>query len=84
MQAQQELARFTADMAYVDQHRQELLRQYPDRWVAVYNEHVVGAAKDLKKLIKHLERKGITPGHVYREYLTDKEDLLILPSATDS
>jgi hypothetical protein len=25
-----------------------------------------------------LERKGIPPGRVFREYLTDKEDLLIL------
>ena len=78
MQAQQELERFTQDMLYFDQHRQELLQQYPERWVAIYNQQVVGAAKDLKRLIKQLERKGIPPSQVFREYLTEEADLLIL------
>jgi hypothetical protein len=82
LQAQQELDRFTADMIYVEQHREELLRQYADRWIAVYNEQVVAAAKDLKRLIRSLERKGLSPGHVYREYLTENEDLLILFDTT--
>jgi len=78
MHAQQDLERFTEDMLYFDQHRQELLQQYPERWVAIYNQHVVGAAKDLKRLIQQLERKGIPPSQVFREYLTEQEDLLIL------
>ena len=30
-----------------------------------------------------LERKGLSPGHVYREYLTENEDLLILLDTND-
>ena len=78
MQPQLELGRFTQDMLYFDQHRHELLQQYPEHWVAIYNQQVVGAAKDLKRLIKQLERKGIPPSQVFREYLTDQADLLIL------
>jgi hypothetical protein len=78
VQAQQELDRFRQDMLFLDGHRDELLRRYPERWVAVYNGEVVGAAKDPKRLIRQLERKGIPPGEVYREYLTDREELLIL------
>jgi len=78
---QKELERFRLDADYFDQHRQELLQQHPDRWVAIYNQQLVGAAKDIKRLIRQLERKGIPPAQVYREYLTEKEDLLILPSS---
>ena len=75
---QADLDRFTRDMLYFDEHREELLRQHPERWVAVYHQQVVGAAKDLERLIRQLERKGIPPGRVFRDYLTDKETLLIL------
>ncbi len=82
MQVEQELARFQSDAEYFDAHRSELLTQYPDRWVAVYNHEVVGAAKDTKRLVKQLHRKGIPPAHVYTEYLTENEELLILAAPT--
>ena len=80
MHVQRELERFGSDAEYLDRHRQELLGRYPERWVAIYNHQVVGAAKDLKGLIRQLERKGIPPASAYREYLTAKEELLILAS----
>ncbi len=75
---QEDLARFTQDMLYFDEHREELLQQYPDRWVAVYHQQVVGATKDLERLVRQLERKGIPPGRAFIEYLTDAETVLIL------
>ena len=81
MQIQEDLERFTADAVYFDEHREELLEQYPEQWIAIYNKQVVGAAKDPKRLIKQLERRGIAPGHVFREYVSDKDDLLIVLSA---
>lgn len=81
MGIQRELERFTSDAEYLDRHRRELLSRYPDRWVAIYDQRVVGASRDLKRLIRQLERKGIPPAQTYREYLTEKEELLILPCA---
>ena len=75
---QKDLERFGRDAEYFDRHRHEFLQQYPEQWVAVYHQQVVGAAEDPKRLVKLLERKGIPPGLVFREYVTDKEDLLIL------
>ncbi|MPZ13002.1 MAG: hypothetical protein GEU73_01015 [Chloroflexi bacterium] len=75
---QQDLERFRRDTEYFDRHRQEFLQQYPEQWVAVYHQQVVGAARDPKRLVKQLERKGIPPGLVFHEYVTDQEDLLIL------
>jgi len=78
MQVPAELERYRIDTSYLEEHRAELLSRYPGRWVAIYNQEVVGADKDPRRLIRQLERKGIPPGEVVREYLTDKEDLLIL------
>ncbi len=74
-----ELERFRDDAIYLDEHREELMKKYPERWVAVYNKQVVADAKDHKKLIEKLKDKGISPGRVYRAYLSSKEELLILP-----
>ena len=78
MQVQQELERFRSDAEYYDQHREELLQRYPECWVAIYRHEVVGAAKNIKPLVKQLERRGIPPGDVFRKYVTDKDELLIL------
>jgi hypothetical protein len=75
---QQELEQYRSDADYFDEPREELLAQYPEHWVAIYNQHVVGVAKDPKRLKRQLERKGNKPSRVYREYLTQKEELLIL------
>ncbi len=47
MQVEQELDRFQDDMAYFDRHREEILKQYPEKWVAIHKHEVVGAAKAL-------------------------------------
>ena len=78
MQAQQELDQFSADMAYFDAHRDELLAQYPEHWVAVYRGQVVGTAKQLPQLMAQLNRKGFPRGNVFVDYATAKDDLLIL------
>ena len=75
---QQDIERYRADARYFEAHRPELLQRYPEHWVAVYNQEVVGTAKDMKRLVQQLERKSIRPGRTYCEYLTEKEELLIL------
>jgi hypothetical protein len=80
MQAQPELDRFTQDALYLDRRRQELLERYPDQWVAIYQQTVVGAAKNPERLVRQLERKGIPSGQTYWEYLSTKDELLIVPT----
>jgi hypothetical protein len=75
---QDELERFKQDTSYYEAHYQELLEEYPEQWVAIYDQQVVGVAKDLKRLVARLQRKGIPPGRAFVEYVTAKEDLLIL------
>lgn len=78
MDAQQELDRYNKDMDHFYRHRPQLLEQYPEQWVAIYNQRVVGAAKDIESLVKDLKEQGLEPGHVFVKYLTGDEPLLIL------
>lgn len=77
MQVKEELDRFQDDMVYFDRHRVELLKKYPEKWVAIHDHEVVGAAKALPTLVAQLERKGLR-GKAFVDYVTEREDLLIL------
>jgi len=79
MQAQQEVERFRKDGQYVEEHREALLRQYPEHWVAIFDGEVVAAAEAHEDLLDQLQAKGIPLGQARREYLTRSEDNLILP-----
>jgi hypothetical protein len=75
---QADMGRFKRDVAYYEAKREELLQQYPEQWVAIYNQEVVGAARDLRRLLTQIVKKGVPRGRAFVEYVTDKEELLIL------
>ncbi|MCL5946873.1 MAG: hypothetical protein M1298_02480 [Chloroflexi bacterium] len=73
-----ELQRFKQDIDYYQQHQQELLIQYPESWIAIFNQHVVGRASELEHLIEDLRRRGIPPERALVEHVTAKEEVFIL------
>ena len=75
---QAELQRFKRDTRYYEAHREALLTQYPEQWVAVFNQQVVGAAPDFEQLLAMLEQSGIPVVRTLIEHVTYKEELLIL------
>jgi hypothetical protein len=77
-QVQVELQRFKKDTAYYEAHQDELLEKYPEQWVAIYNQKVVGASSDYEELLDYLQAKGYSVGHVLVQHLTRHDELLIL------
>ena len=77
-QRQNELKRFKKDMYYYEAHREELLEQHPEQWVAIFNENVVDVAPEADQLLKDLKDQGIPAEHVFVQHLTRKDELLIL------
>ncbi len=75
---QAELQRFKRDTQYYEAHREELLIQYPEQWVAVFNQQVVGAAPDFEQLLAMLEQSAIPVERTLIEHVTRKDELLIL------
>ena len=54
------LMRFTRDHIYVEEHWAELITQYPDQWIAVYDGEVIAVANDIPTLIASIpeEQRG--------------------------
>ena len=44
----------------------------------MYERQVVAVAKDIKRLIRQLERMRVEPGRAYCKYLTENKPPLIL------
>lgn len=75
---QAELRRFHRDADYYQAHREQLLKQYPEQWVAIFNEQVVGAAPDYDAVLDQVQAKKIPVGRVFIDQVTAKDELLIL------
>ena len=60
-------------------HRQDLIQQYPDQWVAILDQRVVGVANDAYALIEQLRDKGIPPSQPLRRELSTNPKFLIVP-----
>lgn len=72
------LAQFDQDAAYFAAHQQELLRAYPDAWVAIHAERVVGVAPDLVRLMDALWSLGVPPEEAYVQHLATDPAVLIV------
>jgi hypothetical protein len=77
---QAELARFKRDMTHYEVHRDELAARYPEEWIAIYDEIVVGAAAELEDLLAALRQRHVPPEEALVKHLAGDEDLLILPA----
>jgi hypothetical protein len=73
------LAQFRRDHAYLSDHWEELVKQFPDQNVAVHRGQVVGTDTDAARLDEDLRSRGLPVEHVVIEYLATEDDILILP-----
>lgn len=67
------------DVEYYEAHYLELLAQYPDQWIAIMDQEVVGAADDAFKLIAELKAEGKPANRVLRRHMGTGSELLTLP-----
>lgn len=70
--------RLKQDTTYYEAHYEELLEQYPEQWVAIYQQKVVGTASDGRELLLSLKEKGFPLRHVLVKHLTREEEVWIL------
>ena len=74
------------DIEYYEAHYQELFAQYPDQWIAILNQEVIGASDDAFELVAELKAGGIPANDVLRRHMGTGSELLTLPTqwAADS
>ncbi|MFN8558340.1 MAG: hypothetical protein U0531_13685 [Dehalococcoidia bacterium] len=58
------------EQAYWHGHYQDLLRQYPERFVAVVAGEVVASAGSLAQLLEATARRGLQPGEFWLRFVT--------------
>jgi len=63
---------------FIYAHRDELVKQYPDQWIAVYRKDIVGHHKDLLSLVRKLRASGVPLQHVALEMLSREQTPLAL------
>ena len=64
------LERYHKDAVWFGAHVQELFEKYPDHWVGVHQEQVVGASRDLDELLRSIKASGFPPGMVFLDFLS--------------
>ncbi len=70
--------RHNKDVEYYEIHYRELLAQYPDQWIAILDQKVVGTSDDAFELSTQLKKRGVSTNRVLRRHMTKESELLIL------
>ena len=65
---------FERSRSFIDSNREELLKQCPDCWVAVYKEQVLATDKQLQNLINTIRKSGKRLEHIAVELLTSERN----------
>ena len=69
---------FEQSRSYIDSNREKLLKQYPNRWIAVHKEKVLAADKNLRNLIGALRKSGTPLEQVAVELLVNEKTPILL------
>lgn len=79
MQIAQELRGFEENMNWLNKHYEKLKKQYPDKYVAVFDKKVVDHDSDLSTLVRRLETNYAKESNkIAVKYVTTKKIELIL------
>jgi uncharacterized protein DUF5678 len=69
---------FRADAKYVAEHEEQLLKDYADQWIAVYEGEVVAHGKNTRELMKQLRERGLRGRSPLLKHMNTAEMTLIL------
>ncbi len=68
---------YTQSVAFIDKHRDELLKKYDENWVAVYDAKVVAHGKKYQDLAKEINKERLPIGDVVIKFLTSRKMLTL-------
>lgn len=69
---------FERSRSFIDSNWEELLKQCPNCWVAVYKEQVLATDKDIQNLVRIIRKSGVRLEHVAVELLTSEKNPILL------
>jgi len=72
------LERAVADFRFFSANSSSFMEQYPNQWIAIFNQEVVGTSESQNGLISKLKKTGINPAFCYMQFLDPDPKTLIL------
>jgi len=72
------LRRFTNDVRCLQSIRQDLLRQYKEHWVAVYEGSLAAHARTIEELRQQLSKKGIPVNQAVIDFMARERKAMLL------
>ena len=79
-----DLKRFHEDGRFFDSHYNELLEKYPEHWIAVFYQEVVGTDTNFDSLLDDLKSRGFPLSRMIIKQVTAKKVKWILPRSVIS
>lgn len=73
-----EMNQFKKDIEFLESRSKDLIKKYPDHWVAVYEEKLVGSNKDFSALFSELKKNEIPTNKTVIRFLSTKPIKIIL------
>jgi len=66
-------AELNASQDFIESHRKKLVQEYPDQWIAVYKQKIIGVNKELRTLVYKIRTSDVPLAHVALEHLRSEE-----------
>ena len=73
-------ASYRRNVEFFEANYDELLEKYPDQWIAILDQKVLGSADDPSDLVRRLRARGVETQHVLFEEMETDPPLLLLTS----
>ena len=77
-QSQAELERFAKDIEYCEERYQELLDRYPEQWIAILNQEIVGDGSNFDLMLADMNARGIPVWQTLTRFMTTEDTVLTL------
>ena len=73
------LAQYRKEREFCEAHYKELLEEYPDQWIGILDEKVMGVAETSDALLAKFKAEGIPTNFMYVQRLATKPKILVVP-----
>ena len=76
-----EIERFKGNVRYFETNYSALVKQFPNEWVAIFNQSIILHDRSYIRVLKSLRGLGVNTGHAYVQFLETKQRTQILQEA---
>ncbi|MFC2018623.1 DUF5678 domain-containing protein [Chloroflexota bacterium] len=74
---QRQFRQYSLSVNYIDRDRRKLLRNYDNKWVAVYDSKLVAHGKTYNDVIKTIGKKGLPIGQVALKFISSRRRMTL-------